>query len=102
MTTRSSLIAGCLLLGSVAAAATSDTKTQLRLDMRKLWDDHAAYTRSYVISAIAGLPDTDAVASVFSGIRTRSATRSSRTTARKRAGSSPRSCATTSRLPARS
>jgi len=62
MTTRSSLIAGCLLLGSVAAAATSDTKTQLRLDMRKLWDDHAAYTRSYVISAIAGLPDTDAVA----------------------------------------
>jgi hypothetical protein len=62
MTTRSSLIAGCLFLGSVAAAATSDTKTQLRLDMRKLWDDHAAYTRSYVISAIAGLPDTDAVA----------------------------------------
>jgi len=63
MTTRSSLIAGCMLVGSLAAsAATKDSRTQLRLDMRKLWDDHASYTRSYVISALAGLPDTDAVA----------------------------------------
>jgi hypothetical protein len=62
MTTRSSLIVAGLLFGSAATAATLDAKTQLRVDMRKLWDDHAAYTRSYVISAIAGLPDTDAVA----------------------------------------
>ena len=36
MTQRSSLIVAGLLLGSAAAAATLDTKTQLRLDMRKL------------------------------------------------------------------
>lgn len=31
-------------------------------EMRMLWEDHISYTRSYMISAIDGLPDGDAVA----------------------------------------
>ena len=42
-----------------AAAATAPTMsaTDLRNGMRKLWLDHTTYTRSYIISAVAGLPD---------------------------------------------
>ncbi len=34
----------------------------VRLAMRKLWEEHITYTRNYIISAVAGLPDSDAVA----------------------------------------
>src|SRR5687768_3045675 len=34
----------------------------LRMTMRKLWEDHITYTRNYIISALADLPDADAVA----------------------------------------
>ncbi len=35
----------------------------LRLDMRRLWEDQLLYTRNYIISSLAGLPDVEAAAS---------------------------------------
>jgi NADH dehydrogenase/NADH:ubiquinone oxidoreductase subunit G len=35
---------------------------EVRLAMRTLWEEHITYTRNYIISAVAGLPDSDAVA----------------------------------------
>ena len=49
--------------GAAKAAATAPTMsaTDLRNGMRKLWSDHTTYTRSYVVSALAGLPDLPTV-----------------------------------------
>ena len=46
-----------------AAAGTAPTMsaTDLRNGMRKLWSDHTTYTRSYIVSALAGLPDLPTV-----------------------------------------
>ena len=61
-------ILGAALLGSFAlaqehgpAAAKKDPCCELRTAMRKLWEEHIAYTRNFIISALAGLPDTDSV-----------------------------------------
>jgi hypothetical protein len=45
----------------VPAAAPADP-VEVRMAMRKLWEDHITYTRNYIISALADLPDADAVA----------------------------------------
>jgi hypothetical protein len=37
-------------------------KAVLRSDMRKLWEDHVTWTRLFIVSALAGAPDTDATA----------------------------------------
>jgi hypothetical protein len=45
-----------------AGAAKSASAIETKMAMRKLWEDHITYTRNYIISALAGLPDQDAVA----------------------------------------
>ena len=46
---------------AVAGTAPTMSATDLRNGMRKLWLDHTTYTRSFIISAVAGLPDLTAV-----------------------------------------
>jgi len=51
--------------GSSHKAATSSATTtpvDLRLNMRKLWEDHITWTRLYIVSAEAGARDADATA----------------------------------------
>lgn len=67
-------LTGFLALGSLAGflavakgaqpfqAPAVETPADLRLAMRDLWSDHITYTRAYIVSALAGLPDEDAVA----------------------------------------
>jgi hypothetical protein len=45
-----------------STTANADAVHELRIAMRKLWEDHITYTRNYIISAVADLPDQDAVA----------------------------------------
>lgn len=42
---------------AVAGTAPTMSATDLRNGMRKLWLDHTTFTRSFIISAVAGLPD---------------------------------------------
>jgi hypothetical protein len=43
------------------ATAATMSATDLRNAMHKLWLEHTAYTRSYIVSAVAGLPDLPVV-----------------------------------------
>jgi len=47
---------------AMEATAKEKPAVELKMAMRKLWEDHITYTRNYIISALAGLPDGDAVA----------------------------------------
>jgi hypothetical protein len=47
---------------SMKAPSQESASAGLKAAMRKLWEEHIVYTRNYIISALAGLPDTDAIA----------------------------------------
>jgi hypothetical protein len=51
-----------LVAVSGALSSKADAALELRLAMRTLWEEHITYTRNYIISALAGLEDTDKVA----------------------------------------
>lgn len=45
-----------------AKMVISKSSVELRMGMRKLWEDHITYTRNYIISALADLEDIGKVA----------------------------------------
>jgi hypothetical protein len=49
----------CVLLVPVGSFAGTKSES-LRLDMRKLWEDHITWTRLFIVSALSDLPDKDA------------------------------------------
>ncbi len=55
------ITAGCSSTRSEKATATVDA-VAFRQQMRNLWTDHVTWTRLFIVSAVAGLPDTDATA----------------------------------------
>lgn len=64
---RTTILVGVAALGLVLAACASSTEgthatsatsvVELRQDMRKLWEDHVTWTRMFIVSAAAALPD---------------------------------------------
>src|SRR6266496_2299116 len=54
------LLALFLSLITVHAQAVSPTRSDFRSAMRKLWEDHVTWTRLFIVSAAADLPDKDA------------------------------------------
>jgi hypothetical protein len=57
------IVVPCLLsLVAATASAKMSPADELRTGMRMLWEEHITYTRNYIISALADLPDRDAVA----------------------------------------
>jgi len=44
------------------ATPATQSAVELRMEMRKLWEEHITYTRNYILSAVAGLDDAGAIA----------------------------------------
>ncbi|HYV27647.1 MAG TPA: hypothetical protein VFA77_08955 [Candidatus Eisenbacteria bacterium] len=57
----STILGGLILAFTETVLATSAT-TDFRNAVRKLWEDHVTWTRLYIVSAVAELPDKDATA----------------------------------------
>ena len=53
---------GASPMGALDATPKMDPIFELKLAMRKLWEDHIVYTRNYIISALAELADVGAIA----------------------------------------
>jgi hypothetical protein len=51
-----------LVPAGAAPAMDMSPADKLHSDMRKLWEDHITWTRLYIVSVAAGLPDKDATA----------------------------------------
>src|SRR6476469_8448346 len=45
---------------TISVAMESTKEAALHDDMRKLWEDHITWTRLFIVSAVADLPDKDA------------------------------------------
>ena len=57
-------IIGAALVGLafLVQPAAAHKQSDLRTEMRKLWEDHVTWTRNYIVSALAGLDDAGPVA----------------------------------------
>ena len=49
------------MMANINPAPAASTAMTLTMAMRGLWQDHISYTRQYIMSALANLPDTSAI-----------------------------------------
>jgi hypothetical protein len=56
------VLSGLLTAPAVSLASAPSNPVEFRQAMRKLWEDHITWTRLYIVSALADLPDKDVTA----------------------------------------
>lgn len=57
-----SMLSALFILLAIPVGALALSAPEFRGDMRKLWEDHVTWTRLYIVSAVADLPDKGAAA----------------------------------------